>query len=167
MQNRKYRIIILAVLLALAAVTAVIGFQVRNQQLALEKDGAILMTVQGKEITVPLAKLNREEFTKEIVNGKGEKMENSYSGIELRTLLAEYEAEIGRITGMTVTAADQFAAEYTGDEIREAGKIWLVTSSNGKTLEGIDPGKPGVWVIVFGDPDMRRTIRNPVKVEIR
>ncbi len=167
MQNRKYRLIMVVILLVLAAATLIFGFLVRNQQLALEKAGAIRLILPGKEVTVPLSRLDREEFSKEIINGKGEKMLNTYRGIELKTLLQEYETDPGKVNGMTVAAADQFTAEYTGDEIRESGRIWLVVASNGKALEGMDPGQPGVWVIVFGDPDMRRTIRNPIKVEIK
>ncbi len=167
MRNRKYRLIMVIILLVLAAATLIFGFLVRNQQLALEKAGAIRLILPGKEVTVPLSRLDREEFSKEVINGKGEKMQNTYRGIELKTLLQEYETDPGKVTGMTVTAADQFKAEYTGDEIREPGRIWLVVASNGKALEGMEPEQQGVWVIVFGDPDMRRTIRNPVRIEIK
>lgn len=68
---------------------------------------------------------------------------------------------------MTATAADQYSAEYSGDEIREAGRVYLAVAMNDQKIEGMEPDQPGVMVIVFGDSNSKRIIRNPVKLEIR
>ena len=105
-------------------------------------------------------------FSGETVNGKGERAADDYRGIEMSALLREYDIDPARVTGMVVTASDQYSAEYTGDEIREPGKVFLATRRNGKEIEGIEPGRSGIWVIVFGDSDSRRLVRNPDRIHI-
>jgi len=167
MKAKKYWWIMLAVLLALTIAVVVIGVQVRNQQLEKEKEGTVLLVLQGQETVIPLSRLDREEFSKETVNGKGEKAMNSYRGIELKTLLQENGMKLDQVSGMTVTAADQYSAEYTGDEIRDSERIYLAVKINEKEIEGIEPGQPGLMVIAFGDPNLKRMVRNPVKLEVR
>jgi len=167
MTVKKYGWIMLAVLLVLVAAVLVVGFQVRNQQLEQEKAGSVRLIFQGRESVIPLARLDREAFSGETVNGKGETLRNSYRGIEVRTLLQECGYNTDQVSGMTATAADQYSAEYTGDEIREAGKIYLAVTMNDKTIEGMEPDHPGVMVIAFGDSNSKRVVRNPVKLEVR
>lgn len=167
MKAKKYWWIMLAVLLALTIAVVVIGVQVRNQQLEKEKEGTVLLVLQGQETVIPLSRLDREEFSKETVNGKGEKAMNSYRGIELKTLLQENGMKLDQVSGMTVTAADQYSAEYTGDEIRDSERIYLAVKINEKEIEGIEPGQPGLMVIAFGDPNSKRMVRNPVRLEVR
>ena len=167
MKAKKYWWIMLAVLLVLSIAVVVIGFQVRNQQLEQEKKESVLIALQGQETVIPLSRLDREAFSKETVNGKGEKAMNSYRGIEVKTLLQECGMKLDQVSGMTVTAADQYSAEYTGDEIRDSERIYLVVKINEKEIEGIEPGQPGFMVIAFGDPNSKRMVRNPVKLEVR
>ncbi len=156
----------IAGLLALAAAVLVVGLQVRNRQLALEQAGAVRLVVSGREIVIPFSRLDRNGFSGETVNGKGERAADDYRGIEMSALLREYDIDPARVTGMVVTASDQYSAEYTGDEIREPGKVFLATRRNGKEIEGIGPGRTGIWVIVFGDSDSRRLVRNPDRIHI-
>ena len=132
-----------------------------------EKEGTVLLVLQGQETVIPLSRLDREEFSKETVNGKGEIAMNSYRGIELKTLLQENGMKLDQVSGMTVTAADQYSAEYTGDEIRDSERIYLAVKINEKEIEGIEPGQPGLMVIAFGDPNSKRMVRNPVRLEVR
>lgn len=167
MTVKKYGWIMLAVLLVLIAAVLIVGFQVRNQQLELEKAGSVRLIVQGQEFVIPVSQLDRGEFFGETVSGKGEAISNSYRGVEVRTLLQEREYNPDRVTGMTATAADQYSAEYSGDEIREAGRVYLAVAMNDQKIEGMEPDQPGVMVIVFGDSNSKRIIRNLVKLEIR
>ena len=167
MAGKRDRWIMLAILLALVAAVLIVGFRVRQQQLALEKAGAVRLIVQGRETVIPLSRLDRETYTKEVINVKGESRLDTYRGIEVRTLLTEYGYNVDQVSGMTVTAADQYSAEYSGDEIREPERICLAVRMNDREIEGAEPGQPGVLVIAFGDPNMKRMIRNPVTLEVK
>jgi len=68
---------------------------------------------------------------------------------------------------VTALAADQYSAAYSGDEIRESGRIYLAVEVNGESIEGIEGDRPGVQVIVFGDPDSRRMVRRVEILEIK
>lgn len=157
----------LAVLLALTVAVIIVGFQVRNQQLEQAKAGSIRLVLQGKETVIPFSRLDRESFSRETTNGKGETSTHNYRGIEVVTLLHECEVNTDQISSMTATAADQYRAEYTADELREPGKICLVVSVDENEVEGIEAGQPGVMVMAFGDSNSKRTVRNPVKLEVK
>ncbi len=149
-----------AAVLLLAAAAVIVGLQVRAAQLAQEKAGAVILRMGGKETAVPIRNLDREAFSGETVNGKGEHFTHSYRGIELSALLREAGASPDSVMAVKAVAADQYSAEYTGDEVRKKGCIYLAVQTDGKMLEGIEPGTPGVQVIVFGDADSKRAVRN-------
>ena len=54
-----------------------------------------------------------------------------------------------------VTADDEFSAELSGDELDEAGKAYLVSEDDGS-----------MRLVVFGDSNAKRNVRNVVSVEI-
>jgi hypothetical protein len=165
MKNRKNLMIIVAVLLIAAALG--VGMYVRNSQMAGEVAGAITLRFEGKDIPVTIASLDRVDFEGETVNGKGEHFSHSYRGVELKTLLEEKNIDVSGVTGIKAVSADQFEAEYTGDEMRESGHLYLAVQMDGKALEGIDKGTQGVQVIVFGDENSRRLVRSLSVVEIQ
>ena len=164
---KKSQLIILAVIVVLALAALVVGLIVRRQQTALETPGAVTLKYRGQEITVPLSNLDREEFSGETVNGKGERFRNSYRGIELKTLLQENGISPDGITGVTATAEDQFTAEYTGEELREDQKLFLAVQVNGKAAEGTEEGRPAAQVIVFGDENSHRLVRGLKTLDIQ
>ena len=54
-----------------------------------------------------------------------------------------------------MTADDEFSAELSGDEVNEAGKAYLVGEDDGS-----------MRLVVFGDSNAKRNVRNVVSVEI-
>ena len=164
MKNRKNLMIIVAVLLIAAALG--VGMYVRNSQMAGEVAGVITLRFEGNDIPVTIASLDRVDFEGETVNGKGEHFSH-YRGVELKTLLEEKNIDVSGVTGIKAVSADQFEAEYTGDEMRESGHLYLAVQMDGKALEGIDKGTQGVQVIVFGDENSRRLVRSLSSVEIQ
>ncbi len=164
---KKKNYLILLIVLVLVAAVIVVGLIVRNSMLEKEKAEAIILKANGKEIIVPISSLNQEEFTGETVNGKGEHFTYSYRGIELKALLEKNKISLGSITSVTAVAADQFSASYTGDEVREAKRVYLAVQVDGVTVEGIEKGKPGVQVIVFGDQNSKRLVRNLQSLEVQ
>ena len=164
--KKKHYVILLTILILVAAVV-VVGLQVRNSMLEKEKADAIILKANGREIIVSVASLSQEEFSGETVNGKGEHFTHSYRGIALKSLLEKNKISLEGITSVTAYAVDQFSAVYAGDEVREGQRVYLAVQMDGVTIEGIEKGKPGVQVIVFGDPNSKRLVRNLQTLEVQ
>ncbi|MBR3584559.1 MAG: hypothetical protein IKO00_00910 [Oscillospiraceae bacterium] len=164
---KKKQWIILAAVIVLAVVVAIVGILVRKQQLEKEKVGAITLKCGGQEYVIPISGLDREAFSGETVNGKGDRFTRYYRGVELSALLTEKKIDMNTVSAVKAESADQYTAELTGEEIRESGKVYLAVQVDGKTVEGIEPGKPGVQMIVFGDPNSKRAVRNLAIIEVK
>ena len=119
-----------------------------------------------KEISVSFEDLRKEEFSGELVDGKGTVTAHSYTGILLKDLLASKNMDVSNISVLKVTSADNYSVEFTGEEIRADGMVYAAVTADGKPIEGIDPGTEGVQIIVFGDPNSRRCVRYAVILEI-
>ena len=104
---------------------------------------------------VELDKLDKTDVVGTIVNGKGEKMEINESGTAISDVLAAAGIDTAEINSVTATASDEFSAELTAAEIAEDGKAYLA-----------DDGDNGVKLIVFGDKNSKRNVRDVVKLDV-
>ena len=164
--KRFTRVILFTIALLIIGVV-IVGLQVRHQQTETETAGSITLKSGGQELLIPVSDLDREAFSGETVNGKGEHFNNDYRGVELQNLLSEQGLSPDSIHEVTALAADQYSAVYSGEEICESGRIYLAVEVNGEAIEGIEGDRPGVQVIVFGDPDSRRMVRSLEILEIK
>ena len=89
------------------------------------------------------------------MNGKGEEKEINEQGTALIDVLREAGVNLSSFAGVTVTAADGYSALLCVDEILENGKVYLV-----------DDGTGGLKLIVFGDSDSKRNVRNVIKIDV-
>ena len=149
----KKWIIIMALLLAATAVVAAVHL---NSQKAVE-----CMVIEGaeKQIRVSFEDLTKETFSGDLTDGKGVVTHHSYTGILLRKLLEQKGVDLSRITGITVTSADNYSVELTAEEVLQADKVYLAVTAGGEKIPGIDPGTDGVQMVVFGDANSRRCVR--------
>ena len=162
--KKKIAWIICIVLLIAAA--AAVGLIVRNRQIAQETAGAITLKYNGKSLQVLIKDLDKEAFSGETVNGKGEHFTHDYRGISLKSLLEGQKIDLAAVSAVNAVSADQFSASYTVDEINQDNKIYLAVQMDGKTIEGIEKGTPGVQMVVFGDPDSKRNVRSLSVIEV-
>ena len=160
MKNLSKKTLGIICAVVLVAAVAVVGLIVRNRQQAEEQAGALQLQYGEQRLTIPLKELDQAEFSGETVNGKGDVFTRTYRGVELQALLEARKIDPTAVGGVTAVAADQFSAELTGDEVREAGRVYLAVQVDGKRVEGIDPGTPGVQLVVFGDSNSKRNVRN-------
>ena len=162
---KKKALWILCLVLLLAAALTV-GLIVRNRQIAGETAGEITLRIQGQTRRIRISDLDRETFSGETVNGKGDRFSHSYRGIALKTMLEEQQVDPAAVSSVKAISADQFSAEYTSAEILEKDRVYLAVQMDGKTLEGIEKGIPGVQMVVFGDPDSKRNVRSLSVIEV-
>lgn len=142
----------IAALIALTAVFAIIHSAARTEV----PDGALLVSCGGgKKKYVDLASLDTVSVRGSVVNGKGEKSDVNTQGVPLADVIENAGFDPNGAVTVKVTADDEFSAELSGDELNEDGKAYLVSEDDGS-----------MRLVVFGDSNAGRNVRNVVSVEI-
>lgn len=141
----------IAALIALTAVFAIIHSAARTEV----PDGALLVSCGGEKKYVDLASLDTVSVRGSVVNGKGEKSNVNTQGVPLADVIENAGFDPNGAVTVKVTADDEFSAELSGDELNEEGKAYLVGENDGS-----------VRLVVFGDSNAKRNVRNVVSVEI-
>lgn len=141
----------IAALIALTAVFAIIHSAARTEV----PDGALLVSCGGEKKYVDLASLDTVSVRGSVVNGKGEKSDVNTQGVPLADVIENAGFDPNGAVTVKVTADDKFSAELSGDELNEDGKAYLVSEDDGS-----------MRLVVFGDSNAGRNVRNVVSVEI-
>lgn len=141
----------IAALIALTAVFAIIHSVARTEV----PDGALLVSCGGEKKYVDLASLDTVSVRGIVVNGKGEKSDVNTQGVPLADVIENAGFDPNGAVTVKVTADDEFSAELSGDELNEDGKAYLVSEEDGS-----------MRLVVFGDSNAGRNVRNVVSVEI-
>ena len=141
----------IAALIALTAVFAIIHSAARTEV----PDGALLVSCGGEKKYVDLASLDTVSVRGSVVNGKGEKSDVNTQGVPLADVIENAGFDPNGAVTVKVTADDEFSAELSGDELNEEGKAYLVSEDDGS-----------MRLVVFGDSNAGRNVRNVVSVEI-
>ena len=149
--------VLIALLLAATCIVAAV-------HVSQQKDiSCMVIRASGQEIPVAFSDLDQQEFSGETVNGKGDVSFRTYRGVLLKDLLAAKGLDV---SGLKVTSADNYAVEFTREEIGAADTVYAAVTADGAAIEGIDPGTAGVQIIVFGDPSSRRCVRYAAILEL-
>ena len=141
----------IAALIALTTVFAIIHSAARTEV----PDGALLVSCGGEKKYVDLASLDTVSVRGSVVNGKGEKSDVNTQGVPLADVIENAGFDPNGAVTVKVTADDEFSAELSGDELNEDGKAYLVSEEDGS-----------MRLVVFGDSNAGRNVRNVVSVEI-
>lgn len=141
----------IAALIALTAVFAIIHSAARTEV----PDGALLVSCGGEKKYVDLTSLDTVSVRGSVVNGKGEKSDVNTQGVPLADVIENAGFDPNGAVTVKVTADDEFSAELSGDELNEDGKAYLVSEDDGS-----------MRLVVFGDSNAGRNVRNVVSVEI-
>lgn len=150
-KSSKIIIAVIAALIALTAVLAIVHSAARTEV----PDGALLVSCGGEKKYVDLASLDTVSVRGSVVNGKGEKSDVNTQGVPLADVIENAGFDPNGAVTVKVTADDEFSAELSGDELNEAGKAYLVSEDDGS-----------MRLVVFGDSNAKRNVRNVVSVEI-
>lgn len=144
--------IILAVLIIATAAVAAWHLTTREQY----ESGGLTVQYGDQQIVLHAESLSLTQVTGETVNGKGETNAVDAQGIELAEALSSAGIDTAAIEGIEVVASDEYRAEVTGDELRESGKVYLILDSDGN-----------FQMIVFGDANSKRNVRELVAIELQ
>ncbi|MCR5590755.1 MAG: hypothetical protein K6F73_04420 [Lachnospiraceae bacterium] len=142
----------IAVILSLIAVTALLAFIYLFSRASV-KPGDLLIRCAGKEITVTYADLDKSHVSGTVKNKKGEVKTIDTEGFPVSSIPAL--ANIGDFSEISVYSDDEYSASLTSEEALSDGKAYLID----------DDGK--IRLIVFGDEDSKRDVKNVVRIEIK
>ncbi|MBO5953704.1 MAG: hypothetical protein J6Q53_06285 [Oscillospiraceae bacterium] len=156
------RKLIVGVILLLIVTGIVAAVHLSNQE---EVAGMVILR-EDQQIAVSFEDLDKGAFSGELTDGKGDITTHTYTGILLRRLLEEKGIDVTKLSGLTVTSADNYSVEFTAEEILQADRVYVAVTADGEKLPGIDPGTDGLQIIVFGDQNSRRCVRFAQKITI-
>ena len=90
-----------------------------------------------------------------LVNGKGESVNVDAKGCLLADVLTLAGVDPAEIDVLKITSHDEYSAEISGEELREAGKVYLISNGDGSFT-----------LIVFGDSNSKRKVKNAARIEV-
>ena len=151
------------VIVLLLAVTGIVAAaHLMNQ----DEIACMVILQEDQQFAVSFEDLNQGSFSGELTDGKGDTTFHKYTGILLRDLLEQKGIDLARLSGVTITSADNYSVAFTSEELLREDKVYAAITVDGRKIEGIDPGSDGVQIIVFADPNSRRCVRFAQKITI-
>ena len=115
-----------------------------------------MVQYDGKSSYISLETLSLTEVRGTILNGKGEEKEVLAQGVSIPDVLKAAGIDSARIQAVRAVADDEFSAEFSAEETNEPGRIFLAGDEDGS-----------MKLIVFGDSDSKRNVRNVVKLIVQ
>ena len=143
MKHKKAVFGIIAVLVLMTAVLTIVHLRTRDQV----PEGALLVNYNGKAIYVEVDKLNTEAVSGTVTNGKGEEKAIQGQGLPLFSLLD------GAFQSAVVSAEDEYTATVG---MEDAENAFLILNEDGS-----------LRLVVFGDPNAKRDVKQVVKVDFQ
>lgn len=148
--KEKKRIYVL--ILALLAAVVCLAYLHLSQRPAVSEN-SLLVSGQGKEITVSIDALPIQKAEGVLVNGKGEEKEISEDAVILSDVLKAAEIDLQSVSSITLTASDEYSASYSIDE---ADHVYLVQDE-----------EKGITAFIFTDHNAKRRIHDVSRVEVK
>ena len=150
MNNLNKKIILIAGILAvITAIVTCIYLAGRDRV----KAGDILIKTGSGDITVSLGDLSPSEFSGETVNKKGETKKIEAEGYPVADVVSL--AGLSDYSEISVFSDDEYHATLTREEMSDPEKAWLYKDEDGLRL------------VVFGDNDSKRNVKNVVRIEVK
>ena len=141
MKSRKWFVAIVAALILVTVILAIIHLTARDNI----PDGMVLFNNHGEISYIDPELLSLTDVTGSTVNGKGEEKQIEAKGVPLDTVTGT------ELDTVTVTADDAYAAQVGVDELDRAYLI-------------LDDG--ALRLIVFGDTNAKRDVKNIVEIDV-
>ena len=142
-------------MLALLLVTIIVAGAYLALRAQVPED-AIVLEYGSTTYIVDLQGIKMTEIHGERINGKGEIKPVDGMGFHLQDLVAWTLGKDFICDTVTITASDGVSAEITADELNEEGKVVLLWNEEDGRLQ----------LIVFGDSDSKRSVKQVERIEV-
>lgn len=143
-------------MLALLLVTVIVAGAYLALRAQIPED-AIVLEYGSTTYIVDLQGIKMTEIHGERMNGKGEVKPVDGMGFHLQDLVAWTLGKDFTCDTVTITASDGVSAEITADELNEEGKVVLLWNEEDGRLQ----------LIVFGDSDSKRSVKQVERIEVK
>ena len=150
---RRNRIIPL-VLLILAAAVALLAILHLTSDRIVER-GKVEIIRKGQTSLFGEIDIARIPVQGELVNGKGESIKIDAKGSLLADVLVSAGIDPAEVAVLKISSHDEYSAEISGEELLEAGKVYLISDGEGSFT-----------LVVFGDSNSKRKVKNVVRIEV-
>ena len=144
----KLRIAIISILLAVTAILSVFYLRSRDNV----KPGSILIQSGNTSLTVQLSDMELKHVNGTITNKKGETKDIDSEGVLLTDIPSLVPTD--DYSGITVISDDEYKAELDREELSGSVEAWLIQNDG------------SIRLVVFGDKDSKRDVKNVVKIVI-
>ena len=152
---KKTHLIITAVLVIATALIALFYLKGRHQA----PEGSLAVIREDKETTIDPFAAPAADVIGTTVNGKGQEKEISEKGVKLSDVLSLAGLGKGDYSAVRVVSSDEYAAEISAGEV-DSGEVAFLIRDQG------DDGSETVRLIVFGDSNSKRQVKNVVRIEV-
>ncbi|MBP5309510.1 MAG: hypothetical protein J6W58_10535 [Lachnospiraceae bacterium] len=153
---KKRNITIIVVLLIITAIIAAIYLLGRNYV----PKGKVSIVFNEKSVSVDPFKAASVNVNGTTVNGKGKEKEISTTGVTLLSVIQMAGVSDSDFSKALVVSSDEYSAELTSAEILDPDIAFLIKSANDDDTESIK-------LIVFGDSDSKRQVKNVERIELK
>ena len=148
MKKKNLKILIVAAVLVLTAAAAVLHLSTRNAV----PEGYLQLIYSGEEKNISLSDLDLYQVQGTISNAKGDQKTIDAKGISVSDVLQL--AGVEKFSVLTVTGDDEYSAELTAEEAKDATNTYFILQEDG-----------GIQLIVFHDTNSKRCVSDVVRVE--
>lgn len=161
-KSSKWIILIIVVLVAIILIASFI-----HRGSVSSESGVLVVKYQGEQVAEytidELSKLESESVYCEMTSGKGNPVENEYTGV-MAAVLAQ-EAGVGAYETIVFTAADGYSSAGEADE---ADTVMVAYAADGEALEDYSKGGVGPLRCVFTEDTFgSRSIMNVTSVDFQ
>lgn len=144
--NKKVKLILSGVILCLALITTLVSATyLKGRKHTPENQIAVSVNAEDKFVSLSDFKLSK--VSEDIKNKKGETKHIEGDGVLVRDIIGSVS-----FTEITVISDDEFRATLTSDDMENA---WILSQEETARL------------IVKGDKDSKRDVKNVVRIEVK
>ena len=150
---RRERIVLLIILILAAAVALLAVLRLTGE--GNVEQGQVEIIRKDQKRVVGESDIARAPVKGELINGKGERVRIDAKGSLLADVLTSAGIDPAEVSVLNITSQDAYSAEVSGKELREAGKVYLISDGDG-----------AFTLVVFGDSNSKRKVKNVARIEV-
>ena len=150
---RQKRIILLIILILAAAVALLTILHLTGVRIV--EQGQVEIVRNDQKRFLGESDIARVPVKGELINGKGESVNIDAKGSLLADVLTSAGIDPAEVAALKITSHDEYSVEISSEELREAGKVYLISDGEGSFT-----------LIVFGDSNSKRKVKDVARVEV-
>jgi DMSO/TMAO reductase YedYZ molybdopterin-dependent catalytic subunit len=144
--------IVVAVLLVVVAVTAILNREMLKEKIAGQQNAILYLAADGTEYEISFAiilELEEKEFPAVLKSSGKPPVNTSYTGVQLKDLLAKAGINTEGKSQVVTRAVDGYTVALTLEEVMQDDNVYLCYKRDGKPLGTREEGGSGPYQLVI------------------